>query len=331
MKAKVNSIGPQFGESLVTGGAGFIGSHLVDRLIQEGHQVKVVDNLSSGNLSNLDNSNKNNIQFFKKDLKDFNEKDGLMRDVETVFHMAANPEVRIGFQNPEISFNENILNTFKLLETMRKYDIQNFVFASSSTVYGEPKVIPTSENYAPLLPISPYGASKLACEALISSYCYNYGINGTICRFANIVGQRSNHGVIFDFIKKLQNNNQELEVLGDGTQSKSYMHIQDCIDGFIFCASNKKERVKIFNMGNIDVTDVLSIASIVMKAMNLENVKIKTTGGIDGGRGWKGDVKQMHLDISKLKGLGWHPEISSNNSVKIAASEILSDINSTTN
>ena len=331
MKINVNSIKSQFGPSLVTGGAGFIGSHLVDKLIQVDHKVKVVDNLSSGNLSNLDSHSKNNFEFFKQDLKDFSENDSVLRDVETVFHMAANPEVRTGFQNPEISYNENILSTFKLLESIRKYDIQNFVFASSSTVYGEPKIIPTSENYAPLLPISPYGASKLACEALISSYCYNYGINGTICRFANIVGQRSNHGVIFDFIKKLQNNNQELEVLGDGTQSKSYIHIQDCIKGFIFCASNKKEQVNIFNMGNDDVTDVLGIANLVIEAMALENVKIKTTGGIDGGRGWKGDVKQMHLDISKLKDFGWRPEISSNNSVKIAASEILSDINSTTN
>jgi UDP-glucose 4-epimerase len=321
-------IQPKFGNSLVTGGAGFIGSHLVDKLISEGHQVKVIDNLSSGEVSNLPGSRKN-VQFFEKDLKTMEEDEDFMKDVETVFHMAANPEVRIGFQNPEISFNENILSTFKLLEIVRKNNVQNFVFASSSVVYGEPKVIPTKEDYAPLLPISPYAASKIACEAMISSYCYNYGINGTICRFANIVGQRSNHGVIFDFLKKLQQNNQMLEVLGDGTQSKSYMHIKDCIDGFIFCASLKKEKVGIFNMGNIDTTDVLSIADIVIDTMNLENVKIKTTGGVDGGRGWKGDVKQMHLDVSKLKDLGWLPKLSSNSAVRKDASEIFSDISAT--
>lgn len=316
----------EFGSSLVTGGAGFIGSHLVDRLIQEGNQVKVVDNLSSGDLSNLTNS-KNKFQFIKKDLKDFGKTEDFMKDVKTVFHLAANPEVRTGFQNPEISFNENILSTFRLLETIRKSDIQNIVFASSSAVYGEPEIIPTQEDYAPLLPISPYGASKLACEAMVSSYCYNYGINGIICRFANIVGSRSNHGVIFDFIKKLKNNSQELEVLGDGKQSKSYVHVNDCVDGFFFVALNKKERVEIFNMGNVDVTNVLDIANITTKVMNLEDVKIKTTGGVDGGRGWKGDVKQMNLDITKIKNLGWSPKISSDMAVKVAVEEVLVELN----
>lgn len=316
-----------FGPSLVTGGAGFIGSHLVDKLVQSSNQVKVLDNLSSGSLSNLTGSG-GKFEFIKKDLKNFDGSEDFMKEVKTVFHMAANPEVRTGYQNPEMSFNENILSTFRLLETIRKFDIQSIVFASSSTVYGESEIIPTPEDYAPLLPISPYGASKLACEALISSYCHNYGIDGTVCRFANIVGSRSNHGVIYDFVKKLQKNNSTLEVLGDGKQTKSYVHVNDCIDGFFFSALNKKNKVELFNMGNVDDTNVLKIAEIVIEMLGLKNVEIKITGGVDGGRGWKGDVKKMNLDISKLKNLGWSPKISSDEAVKLSTTEILQELTS---
>ena len=158
---------------------------------------------------------------------------------------------------------------------------------------------------------------------MVSSYCYNYGINGTICRFANIVGSRSNHGVIFDFIKKLKNNSQELEVLGDGKQSKSYVHVNDCVDGFFFGALNKKEKVDIFNIGNADVTNVLDIANITTKVMNLRDVKIIITGGVDGGRGWKGDVKMMKLNISKIKKLGWKNKYNSLKAVETSIRETL--------
>ena len=202
----------QSGLTLVTGGAGFIWSNLVDRLISNDYNVRVVDNLSNGKLVNLKNSeNKNNFQFVTKDLNDLSPPDEIMTDVKLVFHMAADPEVSIGFQNPETHFNENIKNTFHLLEEIRKADVEKILFASSSTVYGEPDVIPTPENYAPLFPISMYGASKLACESLISSYCYTYGIDSIIFRLANIVGARSNHGIIPDFIKKLENNSNILK------------------------------------------------------------------------------------------------------------------------
>jgi UDP-glucose 4-epimerase len=308
LEDEINSF---FGPSLVTGGAGFIGSHIVDKLVQSGNQVKVLDNLSSGILSNLTDSD-GKFEFIKKDLKNLDGSEEFMGGIKTVFHMAANPEVRMGFQNPEVSFNENILSTFRLLESIRKYDIQSIVFASSSTVYGECEIIPTPEDFAPLLPISPYGASKLACEALISSYCHNYGIDGTMCRFANIVGSRSNHGVIYDFVKKLQKNNSTLEVLGDGKQTKSYVHVNDCINGFFFSALNKKNNVEIFNMGNFDDTNVLKIAEIVLETLGLKNVGIKTT----------------NLDILKLKNLGWSPKMSSDEAVKLSTTEIIHDLNS---
>lgn len=316
----------QAGTAFVTGGAGFIGSHIVDRLVSSELDVRVLDNLSNGNLSNLKNSkDKKNFHFVKKNIEDFKALKKTLNDVKSVFHIAANPEVRTGFDHPEISFKENIQNTFHLLEAIRQNDIDTIVFASSSTVYGEPEIIPTPESYGPLVPISPYGASKLACEAMISSYCHTYGINGLMFRFANIIGSRSNHGVIVDFIKKLKTNSQTLEVLGDGKQSKSYLHVSDCIDSFFFCLSKLNKRTEIFNIGNDGMTDVLTIANIVCNCMGLKDVEIKTTGGVDGGRGWKGDVKLMQLDITKLKKLGWVPKMSSNLGVEHAVKELLQE------
>ncbi len=314
------------GTILVTGGAGFIGSHIVDRLTSHNLNVKIIDNLSNGNLSNLKNVNLIKNQLIKKDLKDQSDLEKIMPDVKTVFHMAADPEVSIGFKNPEILYKENIQNTFHLLEAIRKADVENILFASSSTVYGEPDIIPTPENYAPLLPISTYGASKLACEALISAYCHTYGINGIIFRLANIVGSRSNHGIIPDFIKKLENDPNKLEILGDGTQSKSYLEVSDCVDCFFFCLDNVNKRVEVFNTGNDDKINVLDIARIICKNMNLDDVKLSPNGGVDNGRGWIGDVKIMQLDISKLKKLGWKPKLSSNLAVDVACKYIQKSI-----
>ena len=187
---------------------------------------------------------------------------------------------------------------------------------------GEPDIIPTPENYAPLLPISTYGASKLACEALISSYCYTYGINGILFRLANIVGSRSNHGIIPDFIKKLQSNPNNLEILGDGTQSKSYLEVSDCVDSFFFCLEKVTKKVEVFNIGNHDKINVFDIAKIVCKNMNLDDVKFSPNGGVDNGRGWIGDVKIMHLDISKLKKLGWEPKLSSKSAIDFTSKNI---------
>ena len=184
-----------------------------------------------------------------------------------VFHFAANPEVRIGFQQPDVSYHENIQTTFHLLVAIRKANVETVIFASSSTVYGEPNILPTPESFGPLIPISHYGASKLACEAMIASYCHNYGINGLVYRFANIIGSRSNHGILRDFITKLRINNKNLEVLGDGKQVKSYLHISDCLDSIFFCLSNLQKRFEIFNIGNQDKIDVLTIANIICDCM----------------------------------------------------------------
>ncbi len=315
------------GPVLITGGAGFIGSHIVDRLMAGDAEIKILDNLSAGDISNLSaHKNNKNFHFIKKDLADDSDLKESIKNVKTVFHIAADPEVRTGFEHPDISYRENIKNTFFLLEQIRKSDVKTLLFTSSSTVYGEPNIFPTSEDYGPLFPISPYGASKLACEALISSYCHTYGIKGQIFRLANIIGSRSKHGVIWDFIKKLQSNDKNLEVLGDGTQSKSYLHVSDCVDCFFFCLFTQQKQVDIFNVGNNDRMDVISIAKIVCDGMNLHDVNISTTGGVDNGRGWNGDIKKMQLDISKLENLGWRPKLSCSEAVKFASKELVKDL-----
>ena len=317
-----------FDSSLITGAAGFIGSHMTDKLLELGVNVTAVDNFSSGKTENLSNCQKyKSFHLINEDLKTSDNLFPFLQNIDTVFHLAAYPEVRTGFENPEISFRENIENTYKFLENIRKSNVQSLIFSSSSVVYGEPSVIPTNENYGPLLPISPYGGSKLACEGLISSYCHNYGIKGTIIRFANVIGKRSNHGVIWDFIHKLKKNPNKLEVLGDGTQMKSYIHINDCIEGILSSYNFTNKQVDIFNIGNDDQLDVMSIAKIISKQMQLNDTQIVTSGGTSDGRGWIGDVKKMQLDISKLKHLGWNPKLSSELAVQQSTKELLAEIN----
>ncbi|HDI53095.1 MAG TPA: NAD-dependent epimerase/dehydratase family protein, partial [Candidatus Bathyarchaeota archaeon] len=217
---------------LVTGGAGFIGSHLVDQLLERGERVRVLDNLSSGSLKNLEGwLNSPNLDFMEGDLLDPVDVDKALRGCEAVYHMAAIPEVRLSRASPEEHFKQNIEATYNLLEAIaRGGEVNLYVFASSSTVYGDAEVIPTPEDYAPLEPISVYGASKLAAEALSMAYAHTYGFRCIIYRMANIVGPRINHGVIYDFIEKLRRNPKRLEVLGDGTQSKSYLYVTDCVE-----------------------------------------------------------------------------------------------------
>jgi len=311
-------------KALVTGGAGFIGSHIVDHLIKKGKPVKIIDNLSSGNLDNLSQwKDKELYEFVQADLLDKEKINEVVKDCDEVYHLAANPEVNVKKASPEDHFKQNIEATYNLLEAMRLDGNQHFIiFTSTSTIYGEADQIPTKENYGPLKPISLYGASKLACEALISAYASMYGFRGLIYRLANVVGPRTNHGVIYDFIKKLHENPNELEVLGDGSQSKSYLYIDDCISG-IMCGIKSKSDVEIYNIGSEDRTNVLAIAETVKKEMGLNNTEIKLTGGVDGGRGWRGDVKLMQLNMNNLKRLGWMPRYSSDEAVKLTVRAII--------
>ncbi|MEM3827348.1 MAG: NAD-dependent epimerase/dehydratase family protein, partial [Candidatus Micrarchaeaceae archaeon] len=275
---------------LITGGAGFIGSNLVELMLKRGYEITVVDNLSSTGDDRFLRPlyPKGSLELRKLDItksKALNK----LGDYDLLVHLAANSDVRHGYDNPGKDFSSNILGTFNVLEAARKNDIKELMFSSSSTVFGVAKTLPTPEEYGPLLPISTYGASKLAGEAMISAYSHYYGMKSSIFRFANIVGKNSTHGVIYDFIKKLQRNPGRLDILGDGTQSKSYMHVSDCVAAMLFAHSRAKG-LEIFNLANRGTTSVMRIADMVIAAMGLKDVE-KRLIRTEGGAGWKGDVK----------------------------------------
>lgn len=306
---------------LVTGAAGFIGSHLVDELLEKENEIVAVDNLSLGRMSNLDNAVKNpKFKFFQFDILD---KDKLFNLFETekfdvVFHLAANSDIAKSHDNPGVDFDNTFLTTYNVLLAMKKFDVKKIVFASTSAIYGETtqKVV---ENYGPLFPASHYGASKLASEAFISSFCENYGIKAWIVRFPNVVGERATHGVIFDFINKLKKNPQELEVLGDGEQIKPYLYVKDLIGAILFVFENTNDKLNFYNIGVETRTKVKDIAKMVIDEMAL-SAQIKYTGG---DRGWIGDVPEFNYNLDKIHALGWKAQISSDEAVRKSIKYIL--------
>jgi UDP-glucose 4-epimerase len=306
---------------IVTGGAGFIGSHLVDKLIARGNEVTVIDNLSSGKMEFIEQHDQYpNFKLVKLDMLELEKLKQAIKGADMVYHLSANPDVRLGAQNTRVHLEQNIIVTYNLLEAMRMNNQQNIMFTSTSTVYGEASIIPTPENYGPLIPISLYGASKLACEALITSYCHTFEMRSWIFRFANIVGERGTHGIIIDFFNKLKANPLALEILGDGQQRKSYIHVSDCIDGILFAVNKSDEMANIFNIGSTDTINSTEIGELIVKEMGLDDVNFTYTGG---NRGWKGDVPKMLLSIDKLRKLGWNPSHSSKSSVIAATRSTL--------
>ncbi len=314
---------PAKNKILVTGGAGFIGSHLVDHLIEKGNRVTVFDNLSSGKMGFIENHLENpDFTLIKGDLLDQEAIEKACEGIDFVCHVAANPDVRLGASDTRVHLDQNILSTYNLLEAMRKNNTKKIAFTSTSTVYGEASIMPTPEDYGPLIPISLYGASKLACEAFITSYSHTFDMQAWIFRFANIVGPRSTHGITVDFIKKLWKNTSLLEILGDGKQEKSYLHVSECVDAILFLIENSKEKVNIFNIGSEDTISATDIGKVVIEEMGLSNVEFTYTGG---NRGWKGDVPRMRLGIEKMKSLGWKPVYTSERSIRETARALLGE------
>jgi UDP-glucose 4-epimerase len=309
---------------LVTGGAGFVGSNLCERLLADGHTVTVIDNLSGGARTNLSEYLRHErFQFVEQDLLDPIAVTREMAGHDVVFHLAANSNIAEGRRKTDIDLKQGTLVTYNVLEAMRLCGIREIAFSSSSVVYGEPSCIPTPEEYGPLFPISLYGASKLACEGLISAYCHNYDFQAWLFRFANICGRHGTHGVILDFIHKLQANPHQLEILGDGKQAKPYLHVSECVDAMLYIWRNARaDALNVFNLGCEGATHTDRIAELLLEAMRLKDVEIVHTGGE---RGWPGDVPQVRLDCSSLEKFGWKAKLSSDEAVRRAVRELLEE------
>lgn len=311
---------------LITGGAGYIGSHMALLLLNQGNEVKVLDKLPLEEASRLkpvlDNSN---FSYCQIDLSEQGKISYEFKDFKTIIHLAASADISLGFKQSDLDLKQGTLLTYSVLEAMRRSGVKEIIFSSSGTVYGYPFKIPTPEDSGMILPISLYGASKLASESLISAFCYFYDMQSWIFRFGNIIGKDSTRGVIYDLVTKIQSNKSELEVLGDGEQLKDYVYLDDCMEAMLKAHNEANERVNVFNIGSDSNISVKEVVRIILEEMNLENVKIRYSGGPRGwlGGGWPGDIAKVLFDISKLKKLGWKPKFNSKEAVTKAVQETL--------
>ncbi len=320
-----NAFGGWCMRALVTGGAGFIGSHLIDRLVARGDHVVVLDNLSSGNLDfiqgHLDSGDAVLVNGDLRSLDDV--KQAMAMDIDCVYHLAANPDIRLGTRVTDTDLNQGTVATYNVVEAMRLAGVKKIAFASSSVVYGENAPMPTPENHGPCMPISLYGASKQAGEGLISSWVGTFGLQAWIFRFANVVGARGTHGVIFDFIHKLKNDPTRLEVLGNGLQEKSYMEVGDCVDAILHVMATTNEPLNLFNLGSHDTASVRRIAEIVVEVTGCADARIEYTGG---DRGWAGDIPRARLAIERMVDSGFDVRMNSEDAIRHTATCLLEEI-----
>jgi UDP-glucose 4-epimerase len=301
---------------VVTGGAGLVGSHLAKQLAPD-NDVVVADDLSKGTRERVPDG----VEFVQADMTDADDvARAVTADVDVVFHLAAYTDTN--YSDPRQLFEENTEMTYNVLERMDEVGVDHVAFTSSSTVYGEAPM-PTPEDYAPLEPISVYGASKLADEGLVSTYGHSYGMTAYVFRFANIVGPRQRGNVIPDFIEKLLEDPDTLEILGDGRQEKSYLHVDDCVDAICHVVEHATKPVNTYNLGTRTTTSVNRIADIVADVMDLDP-EYAYTGGE---RGWTGDVPRMRLSIEKVSALGWEPSTPSDRAVRNAAEQLYAELN----
>ena len=305
--------------SLIVGGAGFIGSHLCDRLVLRG-PVTLYDNLSVGRAEFVAaHTAAGRARLVQADCLDLDRLCAEMPGHDVVFHLSANPEARWGLEDTAFDLRQGTVATYHVLEAMRRTGVKKIVFSSSGTVYGDVPV-PVPEDYGPAFPISLYGASKLACEGLLSAFNHCFGVQVWIFRFGNVIGPRGTHGAALDFVKKLEKDPRRLEVLGDGEQRKPYLHVADCVDGMLFGLERAPASFNYFNLGPPDTTRVADIARIVIEEMGLEGVEIVFGGG---DRGWPGDVPRSFLVPDKLAALGFRVRHGSGEAVRLAVRELV--------
>jgi UDP-glucose 4-epimerase len=294
-------------KAFVTGGAGFIGSSLVDRLLERGDEVVAYDNLSTGIDEFLAEARKSpKFSFVQDDVLEKTAMTGAMSGTDIVFHLAANADVRFGTEHPSRDLEQNTIATYNVLEAMRANNIKKIVFSSTGSVYGEASVIPTPEACPFPVQTSLYGASKLAGEGLISAYCEGFGFQAWIFRFVSILGERYTHGHVFDFYQKLLENPQELAVLGNGRQRKSYLYIQDCVSAIFTALEGAEDKVNVFNLGTDEYCEVNDSISWITETLGLSPECVYTGGD----RGWIGDNPFIFLDTTKIRALGWKPELT---------------------
>ena len=316
----------------VTGGAGFIGGHLVARLLQKPDaQVVVYDNFSSGRAWHLEAVETDaRLRTLTGDLKDIGRLREAMAGMDVVFHLASNPDIARAVREPDVDFWEGTYLTQNVLEAMRQNGVPRLLYSSGSGVYGDTGAEPVVETHSPMRPISTYGASKLAGEALICAYCHMFDMHALAFRFANVVGPRQTHGVAYDFVLRLRRDPTQLQILGDGSQSKSYIHVDDVLDGMLLLLDEAKtsevsetsEVFDVFNVATEDYVTVREIADLVIRQLGLSHVAYSFTGG---DRGWKGDVPVVRFDTRKLRSRGWSNRRTSREALRASIDALITD------
>jgi UDP-glucose 4-epimerase len=319
---------PAWRNVFISGGAGFIGSHLAQCLVanREVERIVIFDNLSSGQLSHLKNTEGDpRVKIVRADLKDLPALTSAMAGCDTVFHLAANPDIAKAVTQPDIDFWEGTYLTQNVLEAMRINHVRKILYTSGSGVYGENPSVAFKEDYGPCIPISTYGASKLACEGLIAAYCHMFELTGRAFRFANVVGARQTHGVGYDFVRRLKADPTRLRILGDGTQRKSYIHVDDVLAAIRLADAEANKSYDVFNVASDDYITVREIADLATKVSGIPpgGTNYEFTGG---DRGWKGDVPVVRFDCSKIRALGWRAHRTSGEAVAVAMEAMLEEL-----
>lgn len=300
---------------LVAGGAGFIGSNLIDALLKEGDEVVCIDNFFIGTRANLAHlKDTPGFTFYEQDLTDLEELKAVFakEHFDFVYHMAANSDIQASAKSPVVEYQNTYTTTFCVLECMRLYGVKNLFFCSTSAVYGDAQGADVDENYSPMRPISYYGGCKLGCEGMISAFTHMNDFHSLVFRFPNVIGPRLTHGVIFDFVKRLKEDPAQLCILGDGTQSKPYLHVDDLLACIMRFKENLPAGVTLYNVGDHTASSVTGIAEIVVEKMGLKNVAFHYTGGRGG---WKGDVPVFNYNLDKIHATGWRASMTSDEAV----------------
>lgn len=319
-------LGDSVQKVFLTGGAGFIGSHAVDRLMEQGYAVTVYDNLSNGHREFIEQHiGKPNFKFVQADVLDTDLLAAEMKGHDLVWHLAANTDIIGGAEQPQRDLRDCVMGTFNVLDAMRRLKIRPIIFSSTGAVYGELCTdIATSEASGPLLPVSTYAAGKIGSEAFISAFCNLYGLRGWMYRFGNVIGGRMTHGVIFDFIRKLRENPKELLIKGDGRQEKNYFLVEECIHGMAYgfrtIPMTENKPCDVFNLGTDSITKVIDIAQIVKEEMNLPDARVVIEGTK---RAWPGDQPRVHITVDRINQRGWKAKLKSDQAVRIAARRML--------